>query len=133
MELALLPLGAFWLTFSSLQAAAGFVNELREAVINGQKGEVALSLRHRKVLLLDWLLSMLGAVVATFMFSAILFWIAGYVESLPALKGASTIVAVVAVFPLLSGFMLLACGVSDFKLMKAVLREQQERGTPGAT
>jgi len=128
MELALLPLGAFWLTFSSLQAAAGFVNDLREAVITGQKAEVALSLRHRRVLMLDWVLSMLGAVVATFMFSAILFWIAGFVDNLPELKGASTIVVVIAVFPLLSGFMLITCGVSDFRLMRVVLREQQERG-----
>src|SRR6266446_2849446 len=103
IQSALLPLGAFWITFSALQSAASFVNEMRETIVTGYKGNQVLTVRHRKAMFFDWRLAMVGTIIAAFTFSGLIFFVSFHIRHVPDSAHSSPILAAVALFPLLGG------------------------------
>ena len=126
LQTALLPLGAFWATFSSLQSAAAFTNELRETIVTGHKAGKALTAAHRRTIFLDWSLSMVAAIGAAFTFGGIILWISFHIRPDPALARAAPILMTISLFPLLAGAFLIVCGISDFRLIRRTLRQAEE-------
>jgi hypothetical protein len=119
VELAVF-LGGFWAATKSLLDASAFVNDLRDTVTMGVKGHHSLSLRHRKALRLDWLLTMFGAVAFPLAFSGILFAVAGSVDEKQELVHA--VLHVVAYIPLIGSLLFVICGISDWRLMSDAIK-----------
>jgi hypothetical protein len=138
IQLLLLPLGVFWVSFSSLLTAASFVNEMRETIVAGtSKAGRPLSVQHRKTMFLDWCLSMILAITASLIFSCLIFWIAIHIRHQEQLRSVAGLLMAVAAFPLLASIGLSVCGTSDFRLIQRTLRkaqaeEEKRTGAPGA-
>jgi hypothetical protein len=138
VQLLLLPLGVFWVSFSSLLSAASFVNEMRETIVAGtNKAGRMLTVRHRKTMFLDWCLSMLLAITAALIFSGLIFWIAIHIRALEQLRSVAGLLMAVATFPLLASIGLSICGASDFRLIQRTLQqaeaeEARKSGAPEA-
>ena len=118
-------MGAFWVSFNSLTAAAKFVNEMRESVVTGSQGTHSLTIEHRKVLLFDWILSMSGTITAAFLYSGIIFWIAWVLKEFVTVAYVWIAVGTVGIFPLLGGFMFIACGICDYRVMRRTLKQAE--------
>ena len=121
---ALVPLAAFWASFNSLLQAAQFVNTIRDTVVMGTKDSRQIPVRIRKAMRFDWLLSMAGTIVASFLFAGILFWMAGHIGSSGI--GVARAVAAVGVFPALSGLLFIVCGINDNRVMQSAIAEAEE-------
>src|SRR5260370_14997587 len=65
-------LAGLWANWNSVIQAARFVNDLRESVVTGQKGNRHLTLAHRRAMRFDWLLTMAGAIAVSVVFGVIL-------------------------------------------------------------
>ena len=125
IELALIPLGSFWVTYNSLLATAKFVNEMRDRVLVGHTEGVMLTLAHRRALVWDWVLSMSAAVGGAAFFAIVIWWTAGLLAA-SGVSQVALIIRFVSVFPAFCGFLYLCCGVSDFRLMRKVLRQESD-------
>lgn len=125
IEVAVFLVG-FWAATKSLLDASAFVNDLRDTVTIGVKGDQSLSLAHRKALRLDWLLTMFGAVGFPLAFSGILFAVAASVDE--ALKLVHAVLHIVAYIPLIGSLLFVICGISDWRLMNDAIRKAK----PGA-
>lgn len=121
LEMFLLPLAGFWAIFDSLSKAIESVNRMRETILIGQMDGKRLTLEHRKAMFLDWCLTMTGVIGASVLFSGIVFWIQHHVKTHPHVSEISTLLVCVALFPLISAFFFVVCGVSDFKLIHKTL------------
>lgn len=127
IQVAFLPLGAFWIALKTLLDTAGFANNMRELIVTGYQGTNQLGLKHRKAIFVDWCLTMMGAIVAAFVFSVLMILIANYitidstVSNASNLEKASYALVLVGITVFLCGVFFIICGVSDFKLIHATL------------
>ncbi len=120
----LIPLGSLWVTHQALTAAAKFANELRDRVISGRLDGKVMTVPHRNALAFDWLLTMVGTVLAALMFACTILW------SATAIQASSPKDAIAVWFPLrvIGGFafiaalMFLCCGTYDAKVMTQALK-----------
>jgi hypothetical protein len=112
-----LPLAGFWVVFDSLNKATQFVNSLRDTIVTGVSGGTELSTEHKRALLYDWRLSMVGTVFACFLFAGILIFIGEHLYWAAATKGAAEMLFGTSSFPFFSGVFFVLCGVSDQKLI----------------
>jgi hypothetical protein len=134
LQLAVLPLAAFWVIFKTLVDAADFVNKMRDKVVSGMDGGNRLDLRHRKAMRTDWIFSVSFTVLSTFLFSGLIFWIAAYIHNDPKTAPATFVICLVACFPLLAGVLFIVVGVSDMRLMNTALAEAEKaQPTPAQT
>jgi hypothetical protein len=116
MQLALF-LAGIWAATNAMLSASGFVNDLRDTVVLGAKSGTKLTARHRRVLMYDWLLTMLGAIVFPLMYSAFLAVVvcAGD-RGVPLFR---VVLLGVASVPALGSMLFLLCGIADWRLMRA--------------
>jgi len=112
-----LPLAGFWVVFDSLNKATQFVNSLRDTIVTGVSGGTKLSTEHKKALLYDWRLSMMGTVFACFLFASILIFIGEHLFWDVATRGAAAMLFGTSSFPFFSGIFFVLCGISDQKLI----------------
>lgn len=124
IKLLAIPLGAFWLAFSSLLNAAQFVNDVRDTVVLGRKGDSVLSTHHRRAMQGDYYRAMLGVILAAFAFAFIIGW-SGYalhkfrVDALLPMM-------VAALFPFGIGVLFIGCIRSDRRVMREALGPERE-------
>ncbi|HVT60343.1 MAG TPA: hypothetical protein VHR45_18365 [Thermoanaerobaculia bacterium] len=124
-------LAGVWANWNSVIQAARFVNDLRESVVTGQKGNRHLTLDHRRAMRFDWLLTMAGAIAVSVVFGVILLGIV--LASVPAsdriLKG---VLLLLGLTPILGAVLFVLCGVNDWRLMgKALAAHHNEHLTEG--
>lgn len=123
LDLALF-LGGIWAAGKSMLDASAFVNDLRDSVVVGEKDGQALSLRHRRVLRIDWLLTMIGTVSFPIVYSTLLYVIASRLK--PVLDNLYSVLLVVCAVPLIGSVLFIVCGVLDWRLMCAAIDDASE-------
>ncbi len=126
LQLAILPLAAFWLTFKALFDAADFVNKMRDKIVSGMDGSNPIGLQHRKTMRIDWYCCVVFTALAAFLFSGLIFWIAVYIHSDARTAPASTVVGLVAFFPFVAAILFLGCLFSDGRLMNKALADAEK-------
>ena len=121
IQAALAPLAAFWIALDGVIKMTKFVNDMRETIIFGVRDKAELSLHHRQAMFVDWKLSMVSFVGATFFFSGIVFSLADIVPK------ASIGIYGVSLSVLLGSVLFTICGVSDYRAIKLALNTPSER------
>jgi hypothetical protein len=119
---ALAPLAAFWVALDGFMKAATFANGIRDTIIIGAKDGEKLTLEHRTAMCLDWSVSTAALVVASFLFSAIVYHLGvGLVRS-SSRKDTAYGAYAIAAFTLLGGVLFMVSGISDFLTIRGSLR-----------
>jgi len=113
-------LAGIWAATKAMLDASAFVNQLRDTVVIGHKEGQPLTLRHREVLRIDWLLTMVGAVLFPSMYSAFLFVIVfgGITDGTAPYRA---VLGGVACIPIIGSLLFFVCGIGDWRLMQEAL------------
>jgi hypothetical protein len=121
------PIGALWVTHSTLLATAKFVNDIRDTVTLGFKDSVRLTMLHRRAMVQDWFLTMIGTIGGSLIYSALL--VAAAI-SLGLAHGefVAMMMAGVALFPIMAAILFCICGRLDYHLMKKQLEVDHHGG-----
>jgi hypothetical protein len=69
---ALAPLAAFWVALDGFLKIAAFTNGLRDSILSGKIGANDITLAHKRVLYIDWKLTMAGYTGTVVVFGFIL-------------------------------------------------------------
>jgi hypothetical protein len=125
-------LGTIWTLSKGMLDASDFVNKLRDAVVIGYKDGKQLSLRHRRVLRMDWALTMAGTVLFPLVYAVLLGALARHFEGAANLAKFHGLVSVLSAVPVIGSLLFVACGVIDWRLMEATLQEAEHETAAAA-
>ena len=93
LQVAILPLVAWWVTFKALFDTGSYLNKLRESVVTGYANGQPISFEHRRAIFFDWRICNVSLLLSAFMYSGINFWIAWYISEAANFKAAAPILA----------------------------------------
>lgn len=120
LELAVF-LGGIWAAGKGMLDASTFVNDLRETIVLGVRQGERLTLAHRRVLRVDWLLTMIGTVSFPIIYASLLYVLAVRLKSdLPG--DLHAIMFAICFVPLLGSALFITCGIYDWRLISETLR-----------
>jgi uncharacterized membrane protein len=114
-----LPLGAFWIYFNCMMSSAKLLNEMRDNISIGEQGSCKLSIEHRRIMLHDWKLMMIGAIICSFLFAIILIHISLQINHFSAIVS----LLFVAIAPVLGGILFCFCIKKDLNMMKQAIEK----------
>ena len=119
-EKLVVPLASLWAVHNALFYSAGFVNEMRETIVTGHRGNQPLSYLHRRGIFIDWTLCMGATVFVSALFSGILFFVSCTFDK-PDESLIKWSLRSIAVYPTVCAGLFAVCAYFDTQLIRAAL------------
>ena len=114
---AIAPLAAFWVALDGFLKIAAFTNGLRDSILSGKIGANDITLAHKRVLYIDWKLTMAGYTKTVVVFGFILLRLAELTGSKVSIQGLAFTVFVGAI-------LFVICGIHDSQAIRQCIRNQ---------
>ncbi|MFM9046970.1 MAG: hypothetical protein ACKOOH_04830 [Cyanobium sp.] len=114
---AIAPLAAFWVALDGFLKIAAFTNGLRDSILSGKIGSNDITLAHKRVLYIDWKLTMAGYTGTVVVFGFILLGLAGLTGSKVPIQGLAFTVFVGAI-------LFVICGIHDSRAIQQCITRQ---------